>query len=126
MLGSGNVDFTIKAFLWYYDPQNNNDKIWGYVEIAGKVYNFWGRRADLGIEGKKKLSFKRWNGTWSTYDAEDKAREKRKKGYKEISCSRTEDGEYPEIERVYKNFVKSFQNQLMFARITGTVKGEEV
>lgn len=126
MIGGSNVKFEIKAFLWYYDPSNNNDKIWGYVEIEGKVYNFWGRRADLSIEGKKKLSFKRWNGTWSIYEAEDKAREKIKKGYKKIDTSRNADGEYPEIERVYKNFIKSFQNQLMFARLTGTVKGEEV
>lgn len=126
MLTNGKVEFEIKSFLWYYDPANNNDKIWGYVEIGGKVYNFWGRRADLSIEGKKKLNFKRWAGLWSTYDAERKAREKIRKGYREIGCSRTEDGEYPEIERVYKDFVKSFQNQLMFARLTGTVKGEEV
>ncbi len=43
------VDFAIKAFLWYKDPdagKKGSDKIWGWVEVEGKLYNFWGRRAD--------------------------------------------------------------------------------
>jgi len=118
------VDFEIKQFLWFYDPAKNNDKIWGYVDVNGKIYNFWGRRADL--EGKKKLTFKRWVGTWGAYDAQDKAREKIRKGYKDVNAHHTEDGEYPQIEKVYANFVASFKNQLMLARLTGNVRGEEV
>lgn len=123
MIG-GSVNFEIKQFLWFYDPAKNNDKIWGYVDVEGKIYNFWGRRADL--DGKKKLSFKRWAGTWGAYDAQDKAREKKRKGYKEVNAQRDSAGEYPGIEACYPNFVKSFKNQLMLARLSGRVLSEEV
>lgn len=123
MLGGG-TNFTIKQFLWYYDPANNNDKIWGYVDVDGKIYNFWGRRADL--DGKKKLTFKRWLGQWSEYDVGDKAREKMRKGYKQVDSTRNAAGEYPGIEACYAGFVKSFKNQLMLARLSATVMGEEV
>lgn len=123
MIGGG-VNFTIKQFLWFKDDAKNSDKIWGFVDVEGKIYNFWGRRADL--DGKKKLTFKRWPGTWGEYDARDKANEKKRKGYKEVDSQRNSAGEYPGIEGCYTGFVKSFKNQLMLARLTGTVKGEEV
>ena len=116
------VNFTMKQFLWFYDPKNNSDKVWGYVEVEGKIYNFWGRRADL--DGKKKLTFKRWTGTWGAYDAQDKAREKMRKGYKTVDSTRSADGEYAGIEAVYPNFVKSFKQQLMFARLANVIRGE--
>lgn len=122
-VGHSGAQFEVKFFGWYRDEANNNDKIWGFVDVEGKVYNFWGRRADL--DGKKKLTFKIWPGRWGEHDARDKAREKERKGYKSIPTNRTADGEYPEIEKVYGNFVKSFKNQLMLAKLTNNIKGIE-
>jgi predicted DNA-binding WGR domain protein len=124
MIASGGVQFQIKQFLWYKNEAENSDKIWGYVDVDGKIYNFWGKRADL--DGKKKLTFKRWLGRWGEAEVQDKAREKRRKGYKDVDSQRTADGEYPGIEGCYQGFVKSFKNQLMMARLTGNVMGEEV
>lgn len=118
------VDFEIKQFLWYKDEAKGSDKIWFIVEIGGKVFNGWGKRADL--DGKKKLTFKRWLGKWGEYDAGDKAREKKRKGYQEVDATRNADGEYPGIEQCYNGFVKSFKNQLTLARLSGNVLGEEV
>lgn len=118
------TEFDIKQFLWFKDEAKNSDKIWGYVEVAGKIYNFWGRRADL--DGKKKLTFKRWPGVWGAYDASSKASEKKRKGYREVDVTKTDDGDYPGIEACYVGFTKSFKNQLTFARLAGTVFGEEV
>lgn len=124
MIAGGGVQFEIKQFLWYKNDAENSDKIWGYVDVDGKIYNFWGKRAAL--DGKKKLMFKRWLGRYGEADCMDKARAKKREGYKEVDSKRTSDGEYPGIEGCYKGFVKSFKNQLMMARLTGTVKGEEV
>lgn len=123
MIGGG-VDFKIEQFLWYKNEAENSDKIWGYVTVEGKVYNFWGKRADL--DGKKKLAFKRWLGRYGEAECQDKAREKRRKGYKDVDSTRNAAGEYPGIETCYSGFVKSFKNQLMLARLTGVVMGEEV
>jgi hypothetical protein len=119
------VDFKIKAFLWYQDPKagvRGSDKIWGWVEVGDNLYNFWGRRADS-EDQKKHLTFKLNDGKWGNYELTDKTRQKRAKGYREIPCTRHGDGEYPDIEKVYPNFVASFQRQLMFAKLSDNVRG---
>lgn len=124
------IKFEIKQFLWCFNEAENNDKIWGYVEVEGKIYNFWGRRADLDAERGKKLTFKRWPGSYGDSACKKKGESKMrpsggKTPYRPIPVDRSGD-EYPSIEKVYPNFVKHFQNQLMMARLTGTVMGEAV
>jgi len=130
MIG-GNVEFEIKQFLWCLNEAENNDKIWGYVDVQGKIYNFWGRRADLDADRGKKLSFKRWPGSYGDHACRKKAQSKirpsgGKTPYKPIPVAKDADGNYPSIEAIYPNFVAHFKKQLMYARLTGTVLGEEV
>lgn len=125
------IKFEIKQFLWCFNEAENNDKIWFFVDVEGKIYNGWGRRADLDAERGKKLIFKRWPGQFGDRAAAKKAESKLrpsggKEPYKPIPVNRDADGNYPHIETIYPNFVKHFQNQLMLARLTGTVMGEEV
>lgn len=122
------VDYEIKFFGWAYNEAQNNDKIWGWVEVSGKLYNFWGRRA---FDDGKKLSFKRHDSTWGTYDLKELTRKKQHPGgsktpYRAIDLTRTSDGLYPAIEGVYKGFGAHFKKQLMLARLTGTVRNEAV
>ena len=118
------TNFVIHEFLWFKDADagvRGSDKIWGWVEVEGRFYNFWGRRPADGEE-KKTLTFK-YNGGWKPSQAlSTRAEEKQRKGYKTISCKHNGQ-EYPEIERIYPNFVKSFQNQLMLAKLCDRIKG---
>ncbi len=130
MFGS-KAKFDVKFFGWAFNEALHNDKIWGWVEVEGKLYNFWGRRTDLDAETGKKLKFKRHMTRWGTSELEDLQRKKMhpsagKTPYKSVPCSRDENGVYTEIEKVYKDFGKHFPNQLMLARLTGHVMGEEV
>lgn len=119
------VDFTIKAFLWCKDPdagKKGSDKIWGWVEVEGKLYNFWGRRAES-ADTRKSLTFKYNPGRWGASDLQTLTQKKvRDKGYVQIPVNKTADGEYPTIEAVYPNFVKSFKNQLMMAKLGDNIK----
>jgi hypothetical protein len=114
------VNFAIKAFLWCKDPdagKAGSDKIWGWVEVEGNLYNFWGRRPDS-AETKKKLTFKLNPGRWGASDLQALTHAKqRTKGYKNIPARRDVQGGYPDIEAIYPNFVRSFQNQLMLAKL---------
>jgi hypothetical protein len=107
------VQYIIHCFCWFCNDKGS-DKIWGWCEIEGKIYNFWARRG-------KNLQFKRYSdsGWW---DAEDlcvtKAREKIQKGYIKI--------EPEQIESVYQDFHHEFKKQLFTARITGKVRDEEI
>lgn len=118
------VDFTIKAFLWFKDPNagaKGSDKIWGWVEVEGKLYNFWGRRAEA-ADTRKHLTFKLNPGLWGAHDLQSLTRKKQDKGYQNIPCNRLDDGSYPTIEAIYPNFVKSFKNQLMMAKLGDNIK----
>lgn len=119
------VDFTIKAFLWCKDPdagKKGSDKIWGWVEVEGKLYNFWGRRPEA-ADTRKHLTFKFNPGRWGAQDLQTLTQKKiNSKGYQQIPVNKTSDGEYPTIEAVYPNFVKSFKNQLMMAKLGDNIK----
>lgn len=123
------VDFEIKFFGWAHNPAENNDKIWGWVDVNGKLYNFWGRRA---FDEGKKLNFKRHENSWDgNYDLKRLTQKKQNPGggktpYRAIGLTRNPDGAYPDIEAVYTGFTAHFKKQLMLARLTGTVKGESV
>jgi len=130
MIGQ-DVKFEIKQFLWCLNEAENADKIWFFVEVGGKIYNGWGRRADLDADRGKKLTFKRWPGSYGDAQCRKKAKSKlfpsgRKTPYKAIPVNKDPDGNYPSIEAIYPNFVAHFKKQLMYARLTGTVMGEEV
>lgn len=119
------VDFTIKAFLWCKDPdagKNGSDKIWGWVEVEGRLYNFWGRRPES-ADTRKKLTFKYNPGRYGASDLQTLTQKKESgKGYVRIPVNKISDGSYPAIEAVYPNFVKSFQNQLMMAKLGDNIK----
>ena len=118
------VDFTIKAFLWFKDPdagKKGSDKIWGWVEVEGKLYNFWGRRSEAS-ETRKHLTFKYNPGRWGASDLSQLTRKKVDKGYTSIPVNKLPDGSYPTIEAVYPGFVKSFKNQLMLAKLSDNIK----
>lgn len=121
----------IKFFGWAFNEAENNDKIWGWVVVEGKLYNFWGRRADLDAEKGKKLSFKRHEKRWGTNELHQLTRKKMypsggKTPYRSIPCTQDYEGRYTDIEKVYPNFGAHFKKQLMFARLTGTVMNEVV
>lgn len=122
MIGSS-VDYDVKFFGWYNDGKKS-DKIWGWLEIGGKLYNFWGRRDTTG-DGKS-LRFKRHEQNWAgRHDLRDLARKKERKGYRSLSTTKNAEGRYPAIDEIYPNFQDHMKNQLMYARLTGSVKGEE-
>lgn len=122
------VDFTIKAFLIYVDPdagKRGSRKCWGWAEVEGKLYNYWGRLPEAGSDAadtRKHLTFKYNPGRWGAADLQDLTRKKVAKGYQSIPCNRLADGDYPTIEAVYPNFVKSFKNQLMLAKLGDNIK----
>lgn len=122
------ADIRIRFFGWAHNPNEGNDKIWGWVEVEGKLYNFWGRR---GTEDKpKNLSFKRHPATWDgNYDLKRLADKKMKPGggktpYRSIPCDRAEDGTFPGIDEVYPGFSSHFGKQLMFARLAGIIRND--
>ena len=81
------VDFTIKAFLWFKDPdagKKGSDKIWGWVEVEGKLYNFWGRRAEA-ADTRKHLTFKLNPGRWGQSRPADADAQEAGKGLSEHS-----------------------------------------
>jgi hypothetical protein len=114
--------FTIRAYLWCKDEKagkRGSDKIWGYGEVEGRLYSFWGRRAES--DEKKFLRFQIHEGRYADDELSDKALDKiRKRGYARVSCDHQDD-QYPEIEKIYPNFTKSFQKQLVFAKLADTV-----
>lgn len=126
------VNFTIKAFLICIDPsagKKGSRKCWGWAEVEGKLYNYWGRLPDEGIgrpdnaDTRKHLTFKFNSGRWGASDLQALTSKKiRDKGYRQVAVSQTSDGEYPSIESVYPNFVKSFKNQLMMAKLGDNIK----
>jgi predicted DNA-binding WGR domain protein len=121
------VDFKIKFFGHAHDPNENSDKIWGWVDIEGKLYNFWGRRGTL--ETPKRVSFKRNPNTWEgNHDLRRLTEKKKNPGgdkipYQEITLTRQGDV-YEDIDGVYPGFSAHFRKQLMFARLGDNVKGE--
>ena len=121
---NNDLQYELKFFGHYHDPAKNSDKIWGWILIEGKMYNFWGRR-DLTGDGKS-LKFKRHEGMTGRYDLTDLTNKKQRKGYRSISCERDGEDCYPAVEECYPNFVAHMKKQLMFARITGTVRNEAV
>lgn len=123
MFNSG-VELELKFFGHYYDPIKNNDKIWGWVLIEGKMYNFWGRRDPK--EAGKSIKFKRHEGYHGKSDLTGLTRTKVNKGYKAISLDRDAEGNYPAVDEIYPNFVKNMKGKLMFERLTGRVRNENV
>lgn len=102
---------------WYNDPSKNSDKVWGYVEVGGQLYNFWGRRG-------KAFTFKRHGSDrWAEWELEDKARAKRNKGYRMIPLT-IANGLYDAVERVCKDFDAEFRSQLMMAKLSDNFHGE--
>jgi predicted DNA-binding WGR domain protein len=114
-----------KFFGWFFDPEKNNDKIWGFIIVEGKYYNFWGRRG-ITPEGMKKVKFKRHEHFYGQSDLRELTNTKIRKGYKSIDCKIDSTGAHIEIEKVYPGFEAHCRDQLAFARLTGTVKGEEI
>jgi hypothetical protein len=126
------AEFDIKFFGWAYSEDEEtgkvkNDKIWGYVEVEGRLYNFWGRRGD--IEKQKSLKFKIHDGRWGPSSLRELARKKThpsggKLPYREMSLRR-DDETYTDIDAIYANFTKHFQKQLMWAKLSGNIRGLE-
>jgi len=123
--GKNKAAVEFKFFGWYYDPKNNNDKIWGWCVVEGKYYNFWGRRG-TDIESLKKIKFKRHDQVYNSSDLRSKTNDKVKKGYRSIDCRLDESGNHIEVEKVYPGFESHCRDQLAYARLTGSVLGEEV
>lgn len=112
----------LKFFGWENDPSVNADKIWGYALVEGKLYAFWGRRGSK-QNPFKSIRFMRWQKHDSAIEA--KARDKLRGGYREIGVEEDKEGNYPAVERVYPGFSAHMKKQLMMARLSGTVQGEE-
>lgn len=116
------VDFTIKFFGIAVDPAVNANKIWGWVEIEGKLYNFWGRRGT--VEKQKAISFKRSPNTWEGNHALRRLTEKKmhpngnKTPYVSIPLNREGDV-YIDVDHVYPEFSKHFRKELMLFRLSG-------
>lgn len=128
----GNSQIEIKFFGWANDAKVNADKIWGWVQVGDKVYNFWGRRMTSDNPDKiKHLKFKRHETRWGTQELQRLCRKKTnpsgdKTPYKSVDCRQDSEGIYHAIEAVYPNFGAHFKKELMYARLTGTVNGEVV
>jgi predicted DNA-binding WGR domain protein len=61
---------------------SDSDKIWGYADVNGTLFSFWGRRGQT-------LSYQEIPGPQAAAKAEKKWREKRAKGYDDVT-DRTE------------------------------------
>lgn len=112
------TDVKILAFLWNYRPEKGNDKIWGYTSVNEKVYCFWGRRG-TDLNSLKAIKFKRAEHD-DIVPLERQEYVKCKKGYIAQSLDRLGDN-YPAIEKIYPGFVAHMRNQLMLARLSGSV-----
>lgn len=62
----------------YYDMVENSDKIWGYANVNGTLFSFWGRRG-------KTLSYQEIPGPGAEGKAASKWGEKRRKGYDDVT-----------------------------------------
>lgn len=122
---NGTAQYDVRFFGWFFDEEKRSDKVWGWIEIEGKLYNFWGRRDNTG-DGKA-LKFKRHDANWDArHDLQALTSKKKAKGYKEANLARDENGSYPAIDSIYPNFGAHMKRQLMYARLTGTVRNENV
>lgn len=103
------AQYTIKYFGWYSNPRENSDKIWGWCEVEGKIYNFWGKRGGS-------LQFKRHpDGWYGSSECNSKRWDKEAKGYGDHTAN---------IEAVYPDFHREFKKQLATARMLGKVLSE--
>jgi predicted DNA-binding WGR domain protein len=118
------LEYELKFFGHYHDPDKNSDKIWGWVLIEGKMYNFWGRRDIQGVG--KAIKFKRHEGMTGRYDLRELTGKKERKGYRSISLIRSPEGDYTAVDAVYPGFIDNMKKKLMFERLTGRVRGEMV
>jgi predicted DNA-binding WGR domain protein len=109
----------LRSFLWNLNHARKNDKIWGHVSFDGKSYQFWGRRA-TDESGLKRIRFKRNDDLAALKQLCD---EKIRKGYVAQDIGKQDD-EYPGIEKIYPGFVKHMRNELMMARLSGTVASD--
>lgn len=108
------VNYNIIFFGHNTEPSEKTgepaDKIWGYVEIEEKIYNFWARRNGT-------LNFKRWKNNFSDRRSlNNKCSEKKRNGYKEVSIKR--------IDTLWPGFEQKFKRDLFNARMLERVKNE--
>ncbi len=98
------ADVKIEWFGWYLNESENSDKVWGWINVEGNLYNFWAKRG-------KRMSFKQHadhTDYWSLVTS------KSKKGYKQVSDS--------DIEKVFPEFYSIVQRNLFRAKMTDMVK----
>jgi predicted DNA-binding WGR domain protein len=115
----------VKFFGWNNDKTKNADKIWGWFKIGDKVYNFWGPR------GEKKLvsvRFKEFCDSsipdFNEVEAQEKEREKRRKGYNSVSV-RIENDTLVEVEKIYPGFTDHLKKSMFIAKLSGNIMGAE-
>lgn len=112
----------IRVFLRCCTPQTESDKIWGLVEIDGESYNFWGCWANPSSTANRQVLVKRLVNTETSRDVTELTRRKTRQGYQEIDCSRTADGDYPELERLCAGVVESLCTNLRLAHLGSTLR----
>lgn len=106
------LDYRIRFLGWCFDVKHNHDKVWGWVEIEGKVYNFWGKRD---FSGKNTLRFKRHPDAW--HSCRTLTNSKIHKGYKDYTSNRNS---------VISDFDNVFKRELTDARMMGKVMCEDL
>jgi hypothetical protein len=104
------LNYTIKFFGWCHEPPHH-DKVWGWVEMEGKLYNFWGRRG-----AGKHLNFKLHETRWDLQELTRKKTERREERYVPITGAK--------INEVYPNFESDMKKKLFTARMLGKVRSE--
>ncbi len=112
----------IREFFRCRVPETECDKIWGLVEIDGASYTFWGRWADPSSTSNRQVLVKRLVNTERSREIAELKRRKTRQGYQEIDCSRTADGDYLELERLYAGLVESLWNNLRLAHLGSTLR----
>lgn len=98
------ADVKVEWFGWYKNDEENSDKVWGWLNVNGNLYNFWAKRG-------KRIAFKQHA---DAHDFRKLCREKRDKGYVEIPQA--------QIEQVYEDFFNKVQRHLFNAKMTDKVK----
>jgi predicted DNA-binding WGR domain protein len=101
----------------HQNPELNTNKFWGWMEVNGKFYNFWGRLPSDSVQDKK-IKFKIHESFQAGYQLENLVSSKKAKGYIPVNHN-----DLNAIHVFYPDFNKKMQEQLFLAVLSDDILG---